>query len=691
MAAMLARAVIVFLLILLQSSFLSADEGMWTFNNFPSDGVAKKYGFKPDSRWLEHVRLSSARIAGGCSSSFVSPNGLVMTNHHCAASCIQDISTSQHNYTAQGFYAKSGAEEVKCPNMELNQLLQISDVTQRVNGATRGLSGQQFNDALNKEKASITKACATSDDYLCEVVTLYSGSRYDLYKYRRFPDVRIVFAPEKDIAFFGGDPDNFNFPRYDLDVTFLRAYDDGHPAKTENYFKWSREGAKDNMLTFVIGNPGTTDRERTISELEYMRDYELPDYLIQMSEYRGLLTQFQTRGKEQARISNSLLFGVENSIKARRGEYEALVDKVAFSRHTQSELEFRKKVESTPELKNQFGGAWDAIARATARERIVAPRYTDIERGRAFRSRFYGLARQLVRGTEEIPKPNEVRLPEYADAKLPQFRAALFTTAPIYPELEIETLTFSLTKMREDLGPDDPLVHDLLGKRSPREVATDLITNTKLSDVAFRKQLLDGGKSAVETVSDPMIQFACKVDKHARQIRAEYERDVEGVQKKNHELLGRARFAVYGNSIYPDATFTPRVSYGSVRGWVENGKQINPITIIGGVYERNTGSDPFALPQSWLRAKDKLDLTTPFNFVTTNDIIGGNSGSPMINQNAEIIGLIFDGNIWSLGGEFWFDESVNRSVAVHSRVVTEALDKVYGARRVLEEIKPAGE
>jgi hypothetical protein len=674
--------------VLAAAAFLHADEGMWTFNNFPSEAVAQKYGFRPDAKWLEHVRLASARIAGGCSASFVSPKGLVMTNNHCALGCVQDLSTPQNDMATNGFSAKAESQELKCPNTELDQLVEISDVTARVNAATRGKNNQEFTDALNAEKAKITRECTTGDDVLCEVVSLYSGGRYDLYKYRRYQDVRLVFAPEKAIAFFGGDPDNFMFPRYDLDMSFIRAYENGRPAKTDHHFKWSRTGAKDGMLTFVTGNPGTTKRELTIAELEHVRDHERPDYLLYLSELRGMLTQFQTRGAEQARISDAMLMGVENTIKAYRGEYEALIDKAAFGKRAERELSFRQKIDSNPAWKQEYGGAWDALAKAVKTDQALGGPYLFIEKYRGFRSRLYVIARNLVRAAEELPKANEKRFPEFSDAELPELRQYLFSSAPIYNELEMETLTFSLRKLREELGPDDKFLRELLGKRSPREVATDLLNGTKLKDVAFRKQLFDGGKAAVAASTDPMIVFARQVDEQARQIRARYEHEVEGVVKKNHELLGRARFAVYGTSIYPDATFTPRVSFGSVRGWEQNGRKINPFTIIGGVYERNTGRDPFALPESWLKAKDKLNQTTPFNFVTTNDIIGGNSGSPMIDQNAEIVGLVFDGNLPSLGGAFWFDETMNRAVAVHSQVILESLDKVYGAARVLEEIRP---
>jgi V8-like Glu-specific endopeptidase len=664
---------------------VSGDEGMWTFDEFPADQVAAKQGVRPDPKWLDHVRLSSLRYGSGCSASFVSPQSLVMTNHHCAVSCIQDLSTKENDLVATGFYAKSRADERQCPGLEVNQLLEIRDVTARVNEATQGRSDEQFTEALNAVKARITKEC-TGEGIRCEVVTLYSGGQYDLYKYRRYDDVRLVFAPEEASAFFGGDPDNFQFPRYNLDVSFLRVYDRGAPLASKHYFKWSKRGAEDGMPTFVTGNPGSTERELTVAQLEPLRDEDLPEYLMYLSELRGMLAQFQTKGAEQARISQTQLQQVENTLKALRGEREALADSRAFGEKIAAERAFRRQVETDPKLKAAYGGAWDAIAAAVEKERSISTPYTYIEDGRGFRSRLYTLAKTLVRAAEELPKPNEQRLPEFADAKLPALQANLFSAAPIYDELQIETLTFSLTKLREALGPDHPIVRQVLGPRSPREVAEEAVKGTKLEEVAVRKALYEGGKAAVEASDDAMIRLAKLVEPHARELRSRYEREVEGVIRRNREMLGRARFEVHGTSIYPDATFTPRISYGSVRGWVEDGRGIGPMTTLAGAFERHTGREPFALPRSWLEAKEKLNLATPFNFVTTNDVIGGNSGSPVIDADAEIVGLVFDGNIHSLGGAYWFDEDLNRTVAVHSEAIVEALDEVYGANRLLKEL-----
>jgi Peptidase S46 len=670
-----------------------SDEGMWLLNEFPSERVAKKYGFSPTQAWLDHVRLSSVRLALGCSGSIVSPNGLVMTNHHCAQECIGQLSTAKKDFQQAGFLARTEKEEVKCPGMEVNELVEISDVTARVNGATKGLSGKAFNDAQKGEMSKIEKACATGDDVRCDVVTLYHGGKFHLYKYKRFQDVRLVMAPEFAIAFFGGDPDNFMFPRYDLDVSFLRIYDHDKPAQIPNYFEWSKEGAKAGDLTFVSGHPGGTSRLLTVAQLEFHRDVMLPGTLMRYSEIRGQLTEFQTRGKEQKRISSEELFGVENGLKALKGRREALIEPAFFAQKVAAEKVLREKVAATPALA-EAAGAWDAIAKAEQQYKEIYDRYTYIERrsaraetGAGFLSDLFHFARSLVRAGDELQKPNEQRLREYADSRLPAVKAHLFSNAPVYDELETFTLGAALTKLREVLGADDPFVKKVLGQNAPKDLAASLVKNTKLKDPKFRKALFDGGKAAVDASNDPMIQLARLIDADARAVRKQYEDNVESVEKKNGELIAKAEFAVYGSSRYPDATFTLRLAFGSVKGWNEAGHEVNPITNIGGAFERATGKDPFALPKSWLDAKSKLNASTPFNFVSTNDIIGGNSGSPIIDKDARVVGLIFDGNIHSLGGEYGYDPVNNRAVSVASAALVEALDKVYGAQRLIAELK----
>ena len=665
----------------------AADEGMWLLNQFPSHAVQARYGFSPTQAWLDRVRLGAARLAGGCSASFVSPSGLVMTNHHCAHSCIEQLSSAEKDFVKNGFSAARPEDELRCPEMEVNQLTAIRDVTDELNAATRGLEGKAFNDALKAGMTRLEKGCATAEDVRCDVVSLFQGGRYHLYTYRRFQDVRLVFAPEFAVAFFGGDPDNFMFPRYDLDVTFLRVYRDGKPVKMEHHFPWSTAGVREGDLTFVAGHPGRTARNLTVAELENLRDFSLPERLFRLSELRGMLTEFQRRGPEQARTSNGMLFGVENGLKALKGRREALVDQDFFATKVTAEQTLRAKVAADPALQAQYGRAWDEVARAVEAGRKLRKVHGMLEGAQGFMSDCFGLARTLVRAAAELPLPNEKRLREYTDAQLPQLKQQLFSTAPIHDEFEVALLTFSLTKLREVLGPDAPVVTQVLGRDSPSEVAARLVAGTQLKDVSVRQALFDGGQAAVAASADPFILLALAVDPEARAVRKRYEDDAESILKKNSELVAKARFAVEGTSGYPDATFTLRLSYGAVAGYEENGARVAPLTTFAGAFNRHTGSEPFALPPRWLAARERLALDTPFNVATSNDIIGGNSGSPVINKDAQVVGLIFDGNIQSLGGDYGFDPAVNRAVAVHSAAILEALDKVYGASRLVEELR----
>ena len=670
-----------------------ADDGMWTYDNFPAKKVHQKYGFTPDAQWLTEAQLSSVRLAGGCSGSFVSPDGLVMTNHHCSHQCIEQLSTKEKDFVAQGFYAPQLENEVKCPEIELNQLLQISDVTGQVQGATKGLKpGKEFNDKRKAAMAALEKECAAGDDKVrCDVVELYHGGQYSLYKYKRFQDVRLVFAPEVAIAFFGGDPDNFNFPRYDLDVSFIRAWEDGKPARTEHYFKWSPGGTREGDLTFVSGNPGGTDRDLTVAQLTWQRDIALPERLLDLAQLRGAMTMFTQTSAERYRIAEADLRGIENSFKALKGRYEALITPTLWNHLAEKERTLRARVNARGALKRQAGAAWDDLQKAIAAYQPRRREYQYIEGGAAFYSQLYRLARTLVRGTDELTKPNDQRLREYTDARLPQLKQGLFSKAPIYEDLEQFKLAYSLTKLREALGADHPFVKKVLGKKSPQELAAELV-KSRLYDVKLREQLWQGGRDAVRAAQDPMIQLALAVDPDARALRKWHDEEIDPVETSAEERIAAARFAVEGKSSYPDATFTPRLSYGAVKGYDENGHHVAPYTTIAGAFDRATGRDPFKLPDSWLRANDnkQLDGSTAFNLCTTNDVIGGNSGSPVFDKDRQIVGLVFDGNIQSLGGDYGFDETVNRTVAVDSRALVEALDHVYGARRIVGELRGTG-
>lgn len=669
------------------ASSAHAEEGMWTFNRFPSERVKEAYGFAPDQAWLDHVRLASVRLAQGCSASFVSPDGLVMTNHHCVHACVEELSTPKKDYVANGFWAKTQADEITCPNLEVNQLVQITDVTARVMKAAEGLGDAAANEAKKAEMSKIEKECATSAELRCDVVALYNGGVYDLYTYKRHQDVRLVWAPELAIAFFGGDPDNFMFPRHDLDASFVRVYEGGKPAKVEHWLEWSKDGSKEGELTFVAGNPGSTSRLDTVAEVLATRDQSLVARLMYLSEMRGALVEYARRGKEQARHSTSLLLSIENGLKAYRGEAEALFAPGFMDALEKNEGALRAKVMADKALAEKYGGAWDAIAQALEKARPIQKRFTMLEGATGFRSDLFSYARALVRAADELPKPNEKRLREFTDGRIPGLQQRLFAPAPVHPELEIFRLAFGLSKMRELLGPDDPTVREVLGSESPDQLATRLVKGSKLGDSKVRRQLFEGGAAAIAASKDPMIQLARLVDAPSRALRKQMEDEVEAPIRTHHEHIAAARFAIFGTNTYPDATFTPRLSYGSVKGWVEDGRTITPYTTFGTTFERHTGAEPFALPKSWLAAKGTLDLTTPMNLCTTNDIIGGNSGSPMFNRDAEIVGLIFDGNIHSLGGDYGFDEKLNRAVAVDSRAIIYALEKIYRADRLVTELR----
>ncbi|MDR2012484.1 MAG: S46 family peptidase [Rhodanobacter sp.] len=682
---------VAFMLAFVTGGSALAGEGMWTPDNLPKAQLRADYGFTPDAKWIERAQKSALRLAGGCSGSFVSPKGLVLTNHHCVNSCVQQLSTAEKDFIKSGFLAKEEKDEVKCPEIELNRLDQITNVTERVKQATQGKSGEDYSKAEKAVKSDIEKECvgADSEHTRCDVVNLYHGGVYDVYKYHRYQDVRLVFAPELETAFFGGDPDNFNFPRYDLDMGVLRAYENGKPAKVTDYFPFSKNGADTGEMTVILGNPGGTDRQLTMAELASTRDRDLIPVLLLLAERRGLLEQFRSESPERWRIAQNDLFGVENSYKALRGRLEALQDPTVFDRKRQQEAELRGFVNADPARKAKYGAAWDEIAKALVVYGTIETRYKAIEGGRGFGSRYYDYARMIVRGAAERDKPNAERLREFSDSRLPSITQRLFSTAPVYADYEEVKLAWSLTKLREWLGSDDALVKQVLGKESPEALAKRLIAGTKLGDPAVRKALWEGGADALAKSDDPFIALVRDVDPQARALRTRYENEVESVIDKNSELIAAARFEKYGTSVYPDATFTQRFSFGKVEGWTEKGVAVSPFTDIGGAFEHATGAYPFALPPAWLAAKNSLNLKQRLNFVTTNDIIGGNSGSPVINRKAEIVGLVFDGNIHSLGGDYWYDASLNRAVSVHSGAILEALRKVYHAQALANELESA--
>lgn len=668
----------------------TADEGMWPFNNVPRAEIKKRYGFEITDDWLRKVQLASVRFNNGGSGSFVSADGLVLTNHHIASDTLQKISTPEKDYVKEGFYAATNEREAKAPDLELNQLVSIEDVTNRViSGVKDGMSVEEANAARRATIAAIEKESTEKTGLRSDVITLYQGGQYNLYRYKKYTDVRLVFAPEFAIAFFGGDPDNFTFPRYDLDMALFRVYENDKPLKVENYFKWSKTGARDGELVFVPGNPGSTSRLNTVAHLEYLRDIGLPFTIKLLNREHENLEKYRALGEEQSRRAQEDFFGIENSLKAFRGELEGLRERSLLEKKLKAEEALRRSVSADPKKHAAYGDAWDKIAKGRAGLKGYYREFSLLERGSAFNSDLFGIARALVRLAVESAKPNAERLPAYTDARRASLEFGLFSPAPIYDDFERAKLSDSLAFMRDELGADNPTVKKVLGGKSPESRAAELVDGTKLKGVAYRKKLSSEGVKGIEESTDPMIVLARSIDDEARKLNKRYEAEVQGNERASYAKIAKALFEIEGTKLYPDATFTLRLSYGAVKGYKENGKVVAPFTTFSGIYKRSAehgNKFPFELPSRWVEKKAAINPNTPFNFVSTNDIIGGNSGSPVVNRNAELVGLIFDGNIQSLVGDFIFDETQNRAVSVDSRAMIEALLKLYGATEVANEL-----
>jgi hypothetical protein len=676
-------------LFFLFSTLASADEGMWLYNEAPKEKIKAKYGFELTQQWLDHVRLSSVRFNNGGSGSFVSADGLTFTNHHVGAACVQQLSTAGHDYIKTGFYAKTQAEEAKCPNLELNQLVGIEDVTDKVNaGVKPEMSAADAGQAQRAAMSKIEQDCATSTGQRCDVVTFYSGQVYNLYKYKKYTDVRLVFAPEFDAAFFGGDPDNFTYPRYDLDITFFRVYEDGHPAHLDNYLRWSRTGVKDGDLIFVSGHPGATSRQQTMAQMDFTRDVVYPSSLATLKRRIALLQDFSRQSEENARIAKEDIFGLQNSQKAITGYNSGLLDKAIMDAKAADEAKLRAFYKA--DAKN--AGApdpWDEIAQAMKLEREIFLQLSYLERLRGFASGLPQIARVLVRAAEEKPKPNADRLREYRDSALPSLEQQLFSTAPVYKSLDTVLLADSLAEMQEALGKDDADVQKVLNGRTPADAAKDIVSGTKLDDVAVRKQLYEGGQAAIAASNDPLIVAMRAIEPGSLAVRKLFDDKIDSVVRRDGTLIAKARFAQSGFTQPPDATFTLRLSYGAAKGYQENGKNIPYFTTMGGAFEHaaeHNNQPPFNLPESWMNSKSKVDLKTPLNFVSTADIIGGNSGSPTVNKEGEVVGIIFDGNIESLPWNFAYSDVQGRAVSVDSRGIQEALRHIYGASALADEL-----
>ncbi len=668
---------------------MAADEGMWTFDNPPFKQLKERYNFVPTQAWLDHLRLSSVRFNDGGSGSFVSPDGLVLTNHHVALAQLQKLSSAEHNYVEQVFYARTPAEELKCPDLELNVLRSMENVTSRVLAAVKpGMTDDQAYKARRAEIAKIEKESLDATGLRSDVIPLYQDSEYWLYRYKKYTDVRLVFAPTQQTAYFGGDPDNFTYPRYDLDFALFRVYENGKPVdSSKDYLKWDPKGPADGDLVFVSGNPGSTSRLDTLAQLQFTRDESAPLILSLLKDRLQALTDYSKEGAEQTREAASEIFFINNSIKAYTGIEKGLRNPELMAQKQKQQEEFRARLAQNPQLEKEYGGAWDQISKAMQNDkRIFKPYVFRRMPVAALASR----AVTMVEYVQEVKKPDGERLPGFHDSQLASLRFQLFSPAPVYLPMQQALLTSALKGALQELGPDDPFVKAALEGKTPEEAAAAALDGTKLGDAAFRKSLIEGGESAVANSTDPLIEFARRVEPSIREIIKQHQDEIESIQSHAGQMIGKARFAVYGKNTYPDATFTLRLAFGTVKGYPMNGTIAPAHTTFYGLYDRAYSFDlkpPFNLTPPVMAARDKIDLTTPVDFVSTCDIIGGNSGSPVVNRQGELVGLIFDGNIESLVSDFMYDEEYSRAVAVDSAAIITALRKIYNAGALANELE----
>ncbi len=661
---------------------LGADEGMWVFNNLPLGHLKSKYNFEPTSEWSEHLMKSCVRFNVGGSASFVSSTGLVLTNHHVAADTLQKISTEKNNYLHDGFLAKNFDEEIKAPDLELNQLVSIEDVTQRINSAvTEKMTPSEAGDARRAETSKVEKESLDKTGLRSDVVTLYGGGRYHLYRFKRYTDVRLVWAPEAAIAFFGGDADNFEYPRYDLDATIFRVYEDGKPAKIEHFLKWSENGPADKELVFVAGNPGRTSRIFTVDALKFQRDKRVPYTLDFLRRREMTLTLFGQRSEENERRAHEDLFGVQNSRKAYLGMIQGLQDPAFIAQREREEKSLIDKLKSNPKTA-KYADAWKQVSEAQKRRAEIQGKAANLG------TQLVGIAQTLVQLAEEDTKPSEKRLSEFRDSNRPSLEQALYSPAPIYKDLEQAVLADLIARALELRGADDELVKAILDGKSPQSRAAELVGGTALDTVDARKKLADGGKAAIDASKDPMIVLAKLIDADDRHFTKIIE-EIEEMERQAYAVISEAMFAEKGESTYPDATFSLRLSFGSVEGYEENGKQLPAWTTMSEAFDHekaHNAKDPWKLPESWHAHRKDFDAATPLNFVSTADIIGGNSGSPVVNKDLELVGLIFDGNIQSLTANYFYSDKQSRSTSVHSSAIRDALSNIYGADRIASEL-----
>lgn len=673
----------------------SADEGMWPFNMVPVAQIEKDHGTRIEGPWLDHLRLASVRYSSGGSGSFVSKTGLTLTNQHVAGDCISKVASAKKDYVAEGYIAGQDGPELKCPDLQLSQLVAIEDVTDKVRAAkTEGMNDADANRAMKGAMASIEKACSDEGNAApapggkktqCEVVTLYAGGKYHLYKYAKYTDVRLVFAPEEAIGFFGGDPDNFTFPRFDLDMAIFRVYVNDKPFAPKDYLTWSSEGPKDGEAVFVSGHPAGTDRMDTLAQLVTLRDVVFPYYIDSVHKEAAALYALAKDNLEGAREGREALRRIENGRKAIEGEEGGLLDPALMKKKADDEAALKKAILADPKLKASYGTVFGDIEKVQRVAAQLYKRYAAVERG-PYRSDLFHIARALVRLPRELATPNDLRLKEYRDSNLDSLKIELFSSAPIYGQVEVVLFKAWLDRLVRDLGADDPLVKTVLAGRSTQAAASEIIAGSKLTDIYARRALEAGGALSIDAANDSLVRLVVQLDSAAREIRKRYEDEVEGPMRQAGQRIAQAVFAVRGTSVYPDATYSLRLSPGAVKGYTEHGKAVSWATDFAGMYAHASGVDPFKLPKRWLAAKSAIALKTPFDFVSTNDIIGGNSGSPVVNAKGELVGLIFDGNLSSLPNRFVYGETTQRAVSVDSAGMLEALRHVYGANGLVAEL-----
>jgi hypothetical protein len=664
-----------------------ADEGMWPFDEAPVSRVKDALGVTLDGRWLEHVRDASVRLTDGCSASIVSRQGLVLTNQHCIVACAQQVSPPDQDYVGEGFVASGLAEERTCPGVQAEVLVGITDVTGPIFAAGTGKPAGEFATARETAIANAERdGCGGDVRYRCQVISFYQGGEFKLYKYRRYADVRLVFAPELDAAFFGGDPDNFNFPRYDLDCAFLRLYDGGKPAVTPAFLTWSTTAPQAGEPVFVSGNPGVTERQLTSAQLRTLRDVALPLLSVEQAELRGRLIELGEQGPPMRKLIASALFESENAYKVIQGRIAALHDVGFMAAREKDDWDLKARLAADAKFAEQIGDPWAEIEMAQKAYALQFVVWHELEAGAGGGSDLFRYARQLVRGAAERAKPTVQRLPEYADSRLPLDEKMLLDPKPVQPVLERLYLEFWLSKTRELLGADAPAVAMLLGKESPEGLAERLVAGSKLADPAVRKALWDGGMPAIAASDDPMIQFVLRTDPLSRAARQVWEEEVIGPLQSAGERIARVRYALENHGLYPDANFSLRLSYGKVAGWTDQGQLTSPFTTFAGLFSRATGAAPYKLPARWTGGEAKLDPATVLDFATTNDIAGGSSGSPVVNAKGEIVGAAFDGNIHSIAGDFTYDGALNRTIAVSTVAISQALERVYGDAALAKEL-----